>query len=354
MCGNNAVETGEVCDGADLAGETCVSQGFDAGTLLCLADCSGFDTSGCHDAPAEWRCEPGYYGDGWCDCGCGVIDVDCADSTVGSCEFCNELGSCGTGLCPANIDPDDNSTCTVPAEWTCNTSFYGASDGCDCGCGALDPDCSDVTVDVCHYCNGTGSCGIGLCPANIDPNDNSTCLPPSCGNDMAESGEVCDGADLNGETCASQGFASGTLACLSDCSGFDTSGCSNVPPEWRCEQGYYGDGWCDCGCGAVDSDCTDATVGSCEFCNEPGSCGTGTCPANIDPDDNSTCTVPAEWTCNPDYYGVSDGCDCGCGALDPDCSDVTVDACIYCNDPGSCGTGSCPANIDPSDNSTCI
>jgi hypothetical protein len=171
---------------------------------------------------------------------------------------------------------------------------------------------------------------------------------------MAESGEVCDGADLNGETCASQGFASGTLACLSDCSGFDTSGCSNVPPEWRCDPSYYGDGLCDCGCGAVDSDCADATVGSCEFCNEPGSCGTGTCPANIDPDDNSTCTVPATWTCNVGYYGTLDGCDCGCGALDPDCSDVTADACVHCNDPGSCGTGTCPANIDPSDNSTCI
>ena len=46
-CGNNIVEEGEVCDGIDLGGETCVSQGYESGTLACLPDCSGYDTSGC-------------------------------------------------------------------------------------------------------------------------------------------------------------------------------------------------------------------------------------------------------------------------------------------------------------------
>ena len=29
--------------------------------------------------------------------------------------------------------------------------------------------------------------------------------------------------------------------------------------------------------------------------------------------------IPAAWTCTPSYFAGDDGCDCGCGALDPDC-----------------------------------
>ena len=50
---------------------------------------------------------------------------------------------------------------------------------------------------------------------------------PDCGNNVAESGETCDGSDLNDETCASLGFIRGSLECLSDCSNYDDSGCSN-------------------------------------------------------------------------------------------------------------------------------
>jgi hypothetical protein len=47
VCGNDVIEGDEVCDGSDLGGETCQSQGFDGGTLACNGDCQGFDTSGC-------------------------------------------------------------------------------------------------------------------------------------------------------------------------------------------------------------------------------------------------------------------------------------------------------------------
>ena len=33
----------------------------------------------------------------------------------------------------------------VPSTWTCNPLFYGSKDGCDCECGAWDPDC-DATA----------------------------------------------------------------------------------------------------------------------------------------------------------------------------------------------------------------
>jgi len=46
-CGNNVVDFLEACDGSDLFGNSCQSRGFSGGTLACLSDCSGFDTSAC-------------------------------------------------------------------------------------------------------------------------------------------------------------------------------------------------------------------------------------------------------------------------------------------------------------------
>lgn len=57
-----------------------------------------------------------------------------------------------------------------------------------------------------------------------------------CGNGTIEPeiGEVCDGADLGLETCASVGWTGGTLACSATC-GFDTSACSGTD---RCGPGH--------------------------------------------------------------------------------------------------------------------
>ena len=34
-----------------------------------------------------------------------------------------------------------------------------------------------------------------------------------------------------------------------------------------------------------------------------------------------TSEVPSSWHCPADYYNAKDGCDCNCGAYDPDCDD---------------------------------
>ncbi len=49
---------------------------------------------------------------------------------------------------------------------------------------------------------------------------------PTCGDDTAEGSEECDGIDLKGEDCITQGFDSGTLSCLLNCTGFNTSQCT--------------------------------------------------------------------------------------------------------------------------------
>ena len=47
QCGDGIVDLGEACDVGDLDGETCATQGFFNGTLLCEPGCT-FDTSGCN------------------------------------------------------------------------------------------------------------------------------------------------------------------------------------------------------------------------------------------------------------------------------------------------------------------
>ena len=76
------------------------------------------------------------------------------------------------------------------AGWNCSAGFFGTDDGCDCGCGAADPDCAGagvstagegVGVEGCEFCYDTTG---QLLPA---PDD-------QCGNAPAEGeGEVAEG-----------------------------------------------------------------------------------------------------------------------------------------------------------------
>lgn len=55
-----------------------------------------------------------------------------------------------------------------------------------------------------------------------------TATVEGCGNDVIEGSEQCDGS-VGEETCVSQGYASGTLSCNTDCT-FDISGCVTATP----------------------------------------------------------------------------------------------------------------------------
>jgi hypothetical protein len=50
-----------------------------------------------------------------------------------------------------------------------------------------------------------------------------------CGNNVVDDeSEVCDGDDLNGQTCQALGYDSGRLSCKEDCSGYNEEGCRNL------------------------------------------------------------------------------------------------------------------------------
>ncbi len=195
-----------------------------------------------------WNCGSGNYENFVCNCGCGIPDPDCIDSSVASCENCDVPGSCslGQGLCPAAIDPNDNAICDLTL-WTCNPAAYDAGDDiCDCGCGLIDPDCDGSTIETCTVCSNPGSCTMGNeCSGYIDLFNNGQC---------------------------------------------------GAYPGWTCGEEYYGDsplsdGLCDCGCGIPDTDCEEPTLAACDYCTEFGSCTEEACIGNteLDPDDPSQC-----------------------------------------------------------------
>ena len=66
-----------------------------------------------------------------------------------------------------------------------------------------------------------------------------TATPSVCGNNTKEGSEVCDGSDLNSQTCATQLGAgyTGTLSCNAGCSAFVTSSCVAPPPAFSATGG---------------------------------------------------------------------------------------------------------------------
>jgi len=63
---------------------------------------------------------------------------------------------------------------------------------------------------------------------NVTPSNLVTLTVNTCGNNIKDAGEQCDGSDLGGQTCVGLGYTGGTLSCLSNCQ-FDKSGCTSPP-----------------------------------------------------------------------------------------------------------------------------
>ncbi|HEY3493996.1 MAG TPA: hypothetical protein VGK73_04890 [Polyangiaceae bacterium] len=335
-----------------------------AGGSTAVAGKGGSGASGgISAAPADWTCAPSYYDDGLCDCGCGAKDADC--------ERADRLGECircaCEGGCAEKVDPDDTAHCLAPPEaWTCAENRYGDGSGCDCGCGVVDPDCEDESAESCDTCYSFGSCANGVCPANVNEDDNSRCVPAPdewlCESDLYGN-SVCDcGCGTLDVDCEDESFEACDFCPADGCSSYDCSTidhdrptvCTTPPAAWSCAQRLYHDGsQCDCGCGYRDPDCAENDAGLCDKCNDEGSCSGQACPGTIDETSIERCVqppAPAEWTCSDSYYGDGLSCECGCGVPDPDCRTDTLAECEQCP---MCGVGVCGDSIDPDDTTQC-
>ncbi|HEX2880406.1 MAG TPA: hypothetical protein VHO25_12815, partial [Polyangiaceae bacterium] len=370
-CEGSSVESCDTCN----AGGSCGQDYSYYGTSYFGDPCGTIDPI--DNAVCGWKCDEDYFDDGPCDCGCGLTDADCSDDTVASCDYCDGDGPGSCAVSCAEINPEDNSVCGgpgVPGEWTCDPgTFYNPGSGnCDCGCGVEDPDCEDSNVASCDTCGNQGSCAELWGCQLIEEASNSvcsegtgwTCNPSYFGDGPCDCGCGIVDIDCDDETVASCDYCDGdgegsctTVSCA-DIDPENNAECDGdgVPAGWTCDPSLYfnpGISGCDCGCGVVDPDCSDSTAASCNDCDLEGGCSEGGCD-DINPGDNAVCSgAPGEWTCSSESYGSEDGCHCGCGIPDPDCTDGTVDSCDYCGagDSGSCAV-SC-ADIDPADNTSC-
>jgi hypothetical protein len=108
--------------------------------------------------PTNWACRVEFYDEGvvgYCDCGCGAPDPDCAGGCTDpgcsdpACDYCHDQGGADVA-------------CAGGSVWTCPPQHYdeGASQYCDCGCGKPDPDCGgggctqpECYDPACMYCH---------------------------------------------------------------------------------------------------------------------------------------------------------------------------------------------------------
>jgi len=190
-CDNGRLEDGEECDGEDLAGQTCELLGYESGTLTCSASCR-FDRSQCSGGVA--------------DCGNGTIEnPELCDGVDLDGQTCTSIGFTG-GTLACNTDCTlDTSNCSGQA---CGNGTVDLSEACDgenldgqtCASigyyGGILTCNGDCTLDI-EECVATGRCGDGVL--------------------QEDRGEICDGANLGGQTCLTLGYYGGTLACTAAC-----------------------------------------------------------------------------------------------------------------------------------------
>jgi hypothetical protein len=88
----------------------------------------------------------------------------------------------------------------------------------DCMCSST---CGNDVLELAEQCDGTD---LGDCQGSCLPD--CTCSVATCGNGVWEGTEECDGTDFGGQSCTTLGYAGGTVACGADCT-IDFSGCTN-------------------------------------------------------------------------------------------------------------------------------
>ncbi len=348
-CGDGVRQPNEMCDGSDFGGLTCSRLDFDAGDLVCTADCQ-IDTAGCRRCgngvrePGE-ACDNLNFGGVTCaELGYDGGDLRCTPACQVDTANCRQ---CGNGIRETSEACDG----TDFGGQTCRDLGFQAGElrcGVDCrvdmsGCQR----CGNGTRETGEACDGVdfggATCwdfgffgGTPTCTADCQV-DSTTCN--NCGNGIVESGEECDGQSLADHTCETLGFnRGGVLGCQAGCV-FDTSrcnecedGCTEMPPACAGPMASENDaGACDgldndCD-GEVDEGCA-CTLGQVQPCfvGPPNGRNVGTCT-----DGTQTCQNKL-W--GPCVGGISPTVD-RCDRVDNDCDGCTDDD-LCCAPPIDC------------------
>jgi hypothetical protein len=100
FCGDNVREGTEICDGSDLGGETCQTQGFDGGALTCQFDCKALDASECK-----------FY-----ECGNNICELSAGEDCLSCPSDCNgvQSGNPGNQYCCGDGEGNNPVDCSDP------------------------------------------------------------------------------------------------------------------------------------------------------------------------------------------------------------------------------------------------
>jgi len=250
VCGDGIVGSSEACDGADLGGASCESEGFDAGAIGCSPDCIAYDTSGCVTF----------------ECGNGVIEgrEACDGADLAGSDCIGQDYDAGTLGCQPSCTAYDVSGCVM---FECGNGALDPGEDCDgegetpeCDANCTFAMCGDLTLNASlgEACD-TGDLGGASCASQgfdggvLDCHDScqlDTTGCHVCGDTVLNGAEQCDGGDLGGQTCVTQGFDGGGLACSPDCGAFDTSACfacgdGSIEGNEICDGADLGGATCD-------------------------------------------------------------------------------------------------------------
>lgn len=175
----------------------------------------------------------------------GVAMSSCGSGGGGSDgDLCSQCGDDPDGPCQPSItiqpivpdDPDDRiPQCTSgdPASGSCtvNLQCRRKVDSGQRRCYPLAPGGADV--DYQFRCDGSRPGGTPrpqpTATETPEPEPTST-TAQVCGNGVREGNEVCDGIDLNGQTCATRGCnpPTGALSCRVTCQAFNIDLCNGT------------------------------------------------------------------------------------------------------------------------------
>lgn len=186
---------------------------------------------------------------------------------------------------------------------TCGPEHLGAQDGCDCGCGAPDPDCGAAPVAL-------SRCDYDACPEGAVPSaaDTATCVANVCGDGYRALDEACD----DGNTTDDGG-------CGPDCSRVETG--------WLCGER---------GAGCRRERCGDGLRTVTERCDDGDTTGGDGCAADCTDETGFICYdgQPCRPTVCGDLYMEYDTMT-GSGETCDDGNTVAGDGCNRCEaEPG--------------------
>jgi hypothetical protein len=251
-CGDGKAAGVEFCDGADLGGRSCVTEGFTSGQLGCSASCTTDTAKCCND-----QC-------------INVGDTTCEGNALRTCM--QVAGACRTWIESEDCAKSGKTCASTGGTATCKSS--SCQDACP-------------TVSQTH-CNGTA---IELCTAGPEG-----CTLWAEASDCADKSETCDDTS---------GIAQCSGTCVDACKTGQLECSGNVLRECAAT-GSGCLGW------VTKTDCAQSG-GACSTTSGTAACSSG-CPANCNKAGLQICSNNSVQTCTKGTTGCLDWVksqDCG-------------------------------------------